>query len=225
VTLDTSSCKSTREAAGLSGYWLAFDCSVTLSKSSTNVVMATKSVPLYKSVYYGSGHAMYEADSVIQKVNPNKIIEQGYSMTVPMSPQAASSTTATGMDAIGVSTGGVVFYNNAAAPGDSLTAEMASFDKCRAHPTSTGSYHNHTEPFALTYDSSEFIGVMMDGFPIFGKRDASGDAPTDLDSCNGHTGTTAYSTTATYHYHATDADPFLIGCYKGTKGTLTNSKK
>jgi hypothetical protein len=65
----------------------------------------------------------------------------------------------------------------------------------------SGAYHNHAEPLSVSYDDSRFIGVMRDGYPLYGRHDMDGSIPT-LDSTGGHTGTTADSpSTPVFHYH------------------------
>jgi len=88
-----------------------------------------------------------------------------------------------------------------AAPGDDIFLEVETFDRCGAHPTQNGTYHYHGEPIALSSDDARFIGVMRDGYPIYGRRDADGSLPT-LDEQGGHSAVTADSPdVAVYHYH------------------------
>lgn len=101
---------------------------------------------------------------------------------------------------VGMALNGVLMFSNRAAPGDDIYLEVATFDKCRGHPNTIG-YHHHSEPYAITYDDSNFVGVMYDGYPVYGRRDPSGSYPT-LDMYGGHAGVTVDSpTTAVYHYH------------------------
>ncbi|OJT27457.1 hypothetical protein BO221_05675 [Archangium sp. Cb G35] len=92
---------------------------------------------------------------------------------------------------------------------------------------------NHSEPYAISYDDARFIGVMRDGYPIYGRKDADGSAPT-LDSAGGHTGVTADSpTTPVYHYHVHEQTStssgtlgqkqwfITTGTYRGAPGGCT----
>ena len=64
------------------------------------------------------------------------------------------------------------------------------------------------------------IGVLLDGFPVYGPLDSDGHTPTNLDSCNGHTAATPEFSSGVYHYHATTAVPYISGCFRGTAGTV-----
>ena len=55
-----------------------------------------------------------------------------------------------------------------------------------------------------TYDDANLVGVMRDGYPIYGRRDSGGAMPT-LDADGGHMGTTPESPSApVYHYHVNE---------------------
>ncbi|HNI61326.1 MAG TPA: YHYH protein, partial [Pseudomonadota bacterium] len=87
------------------------------------------------------------------------------------------------------------------APGDDIYREAMTFDRCGAHPTPTSAYHYHSEPYSISYNDSNFIGVMRDGYPIYGRKDPDGTIPT-VDATGGHMGVTVDSpSTAVYHYH------------------------
>ena len=231
LTRDVSSCKASREAQGLSGFWLKFSCNVTLTKSGSNVTIATKSIPDYKSFYYTSTDICYEAfTSTTRKANPNGIAAQTISMVVPYAPTAATTATATPDGAIGIAVNGVAIFDNEAAPGDDIYKEELTFDKCDGHPEVTGKYHYHSEPGSISNTDSVFVGVLRDGFPVYGRNEyATGTTATGLDNYGGKTGTTVDSpTTAVYHYqtnlqtNGTASVYFLTkGYYTGTPGTCT----
>lgn len=231
LTRDTSSCQSARTAQGLSGYWLKFSCSVTLTKSGSNVVIATKNIPDSKSFYYSKTDACYEAlSSTARKANPNKIASQTISMTVPYAPTAASSATSTPEGVIGIALNGIAIYDNSAAPGDDIFTEEATFDKCDGHPDMSSRYHYHSEPSSISNDDDSFIGVLRDGFPVYGRNEYNSSTDvTGLDSAGGKTGKTVDSpSTDVYHYHlnlqsnGTKSAYFIsAGYYKGTAGACT----
>ena len=81
------------------------------------------------------------------------------------------------------------------------------------------------EPIAWSEDDDELIGVMADGFFLYGRREpasAGGAYPTDLDASGGHTGVTPHSDTDVYHYHIQNTpylDQYYLlfpGDYQGT---------
>jgi hypothetical protein len=231
---DTSSCKASREAQGLSGFWLKFSCSVTLTKSGGNVVLSSQNLPDYKSFYFSSSDACYEAfSSTVRKANPNQIAAQTITMTVPLSPAKGASATTMPGGVIGLSLNGVAIYSNAAAPGDDIYKEQYTFDKCDGHPDNVGRYHYHSEPGAITNKGDDFVGVMRDGFPVYGRFDhETGADAAGLDASGGKTGKTVDSPdTAVYHYHVnlqtsgTESVYFITGgSYAGTPGDCTGCK-
>jgi hypothetical protein len=215
----------------LSGFWLKFSCSVTLTKSGSNVVIATKNIPDTKSFYYNTTDACYEAlSSTARKANPNKIASKNVSLTVPYAPTAAATPSATPEGIIGIALNGVAIYDNSAAPGDDIFNEEATFDKCDGHPDMSSTYHYHTEPSSISNSDDKFIGVLRDGFPIYGRNDYNtSTAASGLDSAGGKTGKTVDSpNTDVYHYHlnmqsnGTKSAYFIsAGYYKGTPGACT----
>ena len=76
--------------------------------------------------------------------------------------------------------------------------------------------------FLTAASKSALLGFMLDGFPLDGPLNVDGTTPTGLDACNGHSHATAEYSGAIYHYHVVAAPPYLVGCYKGTPGTVTN---
>jgi hypothetical protein len=109
---------------------------------------------------------------------------------------------------------GVAIFGNFAAPGDDIFTEAETFDRCAGHPQQAGQYHYHSEPYAISYDDDRFVGVLADGYPVYGRRDVDGSIP-EVDEDGGHMGTTPDSPdTAVYHYHVheeTSATPGTAG--------------
>ncbi len=230
LSRDTSACTAARQAAGLSGYWLKFSCRVTLSVSGGQVQAKADGQPDYKSMYFPTQSACYQKESSGLH-NPNSISAQSYTMSFPQTPNMTGQKM---MGAIvGLALNGVPIFGNFAAPGDDIFQEAMTFDACGAHPQMNGVYHYHSEPYSISSDDGNFIGVMRDGYAVYGRRDADGSMPT-LDSYGGHTGTTADSpSTAVYHYHVNQQTStsgttvgqkqwFLTtGSYRGTPGACT----
>lgn len=204
LSRDTSSCTDARKAQGFSGFWLKFSCRVTLGMASDAggqvITAASDNLPDYTSFYFPKTDACYATYSGSIH-NPNEIASRNQVIRFPVSPNMTSQSAGGGV--IGVALNGVVLFANNAAPGDDIFLEAMTFDQCGAHPEMRGTYHYHSEPYAISYDDANFIGVMRDGYPIYGRRDADGSMPT-LDTFGGHTGTTADSTTAVYHYHVNE---------------------
>ena len=150
-------------------------------------------------------------------------------MTVPFAPAAVTSPVATAEGAIGMALNGVVIFDNTAAPGDDIYNEEATFDKCDGHPEMTSRYHYHTEPSAISNSDANFIGVMRDGIPIYGRNDSATSTTVTGLTKGAKTGKTVDSTsTDVLHYQAnlqtngTKSAYFLsAGYYVGTAGACT----
>ena len=100
---------------------------------------------------------------------------------------------------------------------------VESFDRFNGHPAPRGEYHYHLEPLWLTQASrASLIGVLLDGFPVYGPDDASGQIPANLDVCHGHVAVTTDFPSGIYHYHVADDPPYIAGCFRGVPGTIRN---
>jgi hypothetical protein len=185
------------------------------------VVLRATSVPDHGSPYFGTGNSGYEAPHAGMQVNPNRIASQNMVLRVPLSPQVATQSD-TPLGVMGVSVNGVALFNQYAAGRAPLTSEIQSFDRYNGHPQQSGMYHYHIEPVYLTaMGSSRLLGVLLDGFPVYGTRDASGATPTDLDTCNGHVGVAPEYSQGIYHYHIVASPPYIAGCFRGQPGTAS----
>jgi YHYH protein len=148
-------------------------------------------------------------------------------------PTYSQTTTPTNMGMIGVIISGARLFNDyedpsrlTAALDDNRRIGSAVFvDDCNAHPLQTGShYHYHGVPLCLMTASvqgghSPIIGMLLDGFPVYGNKGSNGIPMTnaDLDECSGHYGPTPEFPSGIYHYHlTTDKAPYSIDCYHGT---------
>jgi YHYH protein len=202
---------------------LATMSGVTVSRSGSFVRVTSTSVPNHKSPYFAVSDARYEANpNAGFAKNPSSIAAQNYVLMIPAQPTCATSTTDTSLDAIGVASNGVVFFNQYAAGNAPLTSEIVSFDQYNGHPAQQNNYHYHFEPKYLTASSSSaLIGWALDGFPVYGPKNPNGSTPT-LDRCNGQFSATPEFPNGIYHYHSTSVAPYMIGCYAGTPGTKSN---
>lgn len=221
TTTTTTGGTTTTPATTLPAIYAKFGNGTGVSLSGTTVIITAKDLPDHKSPYYGVGNALYEAPQAGMVPNPSSISAQSLIFRIPASPARASASS-TPLGPIGVATNGVPLYNQYAAGFQVLGSEIISFDRYNGHPNGQNQYHYHFEPLWLTASSkAAFIGVLLDGFPVYGPQESTGATPTDLDSCNGHTGTTPDYPTGIYHYHVTSAVPYIAGCFAGSVGTVT----
>lgn len=124
-----------------------------------------------------------------------------YSLTVSANPQLASSSSATGLGPIGIAVSGAMIYNDEEGPNIPLDNAVGSLDYTAAHK-GPQSYHYHLETKAWSEDDNALIGIIADGFFLYGRKcNSTGTYPTSLDASGGHTSTTQHTTTAEYHYH------------------------
>jgi hypothetical protein len=194
---------------------------VSVSFDGSTAIVRTSDTPDHRSPYWGAGNANYEAPHSGMQVNPHSIATQNLTFRITTSPASAANTSDTPLGPIGISVNGVVFYNQYAAMRQPLTSEIVSFDRYNGHPNPNNQYHYHFEPVSITASSrSRLIGVLLDGFPVYGPQDGNGRTPSDLDACNGHTAATTEFPGGLYHYHATTAVPYIAGCFRGTAGTV-----
>lgn len=202
--------------------------SVTATVEGDYLVIRSNGIPDHKSPYFAKTDARYEAyngSNIKFSINPNSILEQTLVFKIPLHPSKASNTSATPLGPIGVSLNGIPFFNQYAGPNQPLTNEINSFDQYLGHPQQTGQYHYHQEPAYLTTKNGKaaFLGLLLDGFPVYGPLE-NGKAVTnaDLDNLHGHSHATTEFPEGIYHYHITDADPYINGSgFYGTAGTVS----
>ncbi|WP_425270026.1 YHYH protein [Leptospira congkakensis] len=218
-----------------------FKCSVG-TVSGSNYVFRSQNIPNNKSFYFGTSSPMFEALAGGQKsAGNNQIASQCLVYTIPSSPAAKSGAlvgTQSGYASVGITVNGLAIFNNAAAAPDTLATEAQTFDKFNGHPQSSGVYHHHSQPLNITNNNANLIGVLIDGFPVYGLHcdnntvttaddNTPGTVGPALDANHGHTAATLLFPTGIYHYHfafdSTATINTLIGSqFYGTPGTVSN---
>ena len=207
----------------LPGAYRSFTSNVEAYVEGDIVVVRSDGVPNHPSPYFPINDPRYESPHPGMTVNPNHITEQNFVFRLPREPRTVKEPTDTGLGPIGVSVTGVALFNQYAAQFSPLDNEIRTFDVYNGHPAIRGLYHYHLEPVLITAASeSALVGILLDGFPLYGPEEVDGNAPTELDDCNGHTHATPEYPDGIYHYHVTATEPYLCGCYNGTPGTHTN---
>ncbi|MFK7973201.1 MAG: YHYH protein [Bacteroidia bacterium] len=203
-----------------SPYW-----SNTTARSAVDPMGGTLTTPAASS-----NHPLFVAPTATtyEDMAPGNIddFNGSYTLRVPVSPEKASSSSATGLGAIGFAVSGSMIYNDEEGPNVPLDNAVGSLDYTAAH-TGPQSYHYHLEPKAWSEDDDKLIGIISDGFFLYGRRDyPSGDYPTDLDASGGHFGPTPHNPDGEYHYHIQNElylNAYYIlfpGDYQGTPNTI-----
>src|SRR6266545_1588613 len=217
-TTPSSTKTSTGSAVNTTAIYPMFGAAATVTLDGSTAVIRTTDVPDHP--YWGAGNALYEPPHAGMIPNGFTLVPQNLVLRISLAPQSTTASD-TPLGPIGVAINGVVFYNQYAAGRQPLGMEILSFDRFNGHPTPSAQYHYHFEPLYITSSSrSRLIGVLLDGFPVYGPQDADGRIPSDLDSCHGHVAVTAEFPSGIYHYHTADTVPYIAGCYRGTPGTI-----
>ncbi|MGV6831572.1 MAG: YHYH protein [bacterium] len=191
----------------------------------SEVVIETTGNPNHSTVYWGPGHPLYldEPDvNLTPSIIPN--FDGSAVLRVSANPQLASSSTSTSLGAIGIAISGAAIFNDQEGNGP-LDQAAGSLDHTGAH-IGPGVYHYHLEPKAWSNDDGNLIGIMSDGFFIYGRKDFDGNYPTDLDESGGHFGPTPHNPDGEYHYHIQNElylnQHYIIfpGDYQGTPNII-----
>jgi len=250
-TRDTSACQTARTSLGLSGNWLEFSCNVVLGVTDINknpissfafavyVSVTVVDMPDYKSVYYpttGTYSFTANDDTVAGNYfdlyslynttfpDPGSIKQSSFTLYIPTVPTKATTTQTQSLGPVGVAVNGVLIFNNLAGNTGNIFEEAGSFDEEQGHPAMT-TYHYHSEPYSISYNDDNLIGVMRDGFFIYGRKDSDGTdesvlntIPTDdLYVYGGHVGPLpSEPSTTQFHYHLTQ----WAACYHRSGATV-----
>ncbi|TAE53740.1 MAG: YHYH protein [Bacteroidetes bacterium] len=142
---------------------------------------------------------------------------------IPVKPVKMSSSDAVDrMGVIGVAFNGINF--DPPAPTDAILGAytLAPMDDCGGHVNLATGYHYHAATGCSTEDTQSdghapMIGYAIDGFGLYAQLDASGNEPSDLDDCRGHS-----DDTRGYHYHvAAPGTNSFLPCFLGAQGSFS----
>lgn len=218
TTLIFTSCKEGNEdivgdnSTGVETPVVAFEefnpDAVTVSFDGDEITIESNGLPNHTSPYWDTTEPLYIEPVVAGHLTPGGIRSGSFVLTVSAAPEIATTSSATGLGPIGISVTGVPIFNDTEGPNRPLEEEIAdSFDYAGAHNGPSG-YHYHVESSdipentILSHDDEKLVGIMADGFLIYGRKcNSIGDHPTDLDVSGGHTSSTQHGDEAFYHYH------------------------
>ncbi|NKI30380.1 YHYH protein [Croceivirga thetidis] len=216
----------TAEEVTLSAAFSEFDANeTTIYLDGNNVVIETTGFPNHETVYWGVGNELYREEPDVD-LTPSRIpnFDGSATLVVSANPQLASSSTSTSLGAIGIAVSGAAIFNDQEGNGP-LSGAAGSLDWTGAH-IGPSVYHYHLEPKAWSDDDGALIGILADGFFIYGRRDYDGNYPTDLDESGGHFGPTPHNPEEEYHYHIQNElylnQYYVIfpGDYQGTPSSI-----
>jgi|GEM_PF-3148260 len=204
--------------------------------SGNTIVIETRSYPPYKTYYYGSSSAYYDASTIPSVTNPNTIAQREITMTVPLNPTISASTldstkSSAGLGIIGIAVNGVALFNDDANTnaGDEIVNEVPTMDSLGGHPTEHGVYHYHIEPAVLSktgknpngdtaQSGDELLGIAIDGLPIFGPKDSTGVLVFDAGGVASKANTANYRTNDNWIAASAQTNPPSLYANKATNG-------
>ncbi len=188
----------------------------TIYLDGSDVVLETNGHPNHTSPYWSSvngrgratvtsNHPLFVEPTVTSydQMAPGFIddFDGFFTLRVSANPSKASRSSSTGLGPIGMAISGAVIYNDQEGPNVPIDNAISSLDYTGAH-TGPQSYHYHIEPIAWSLNDDKLIGIIADGFFLYGRKcNSTGNYPNDLDASGGHISTTQHSNTAEYHYH------------------------
>ena len=143
---------------------------------------------------------------------------------IPLNPALAAAPTSVLDGPLGVAINGVPIFNPCTQGGcvtGGDTKALGQLDNCNGHAGRADDYHYHAAPNCMmadqppSYWDTHPLGWALDGFAIFGYRDADGTTAARDNLCGGNTKTVP-NAPAGYSYHVTDAPPYVTSCLAGT---------
>lgn len=184
---------------------------VTVSFDGDKIIIESNGHPNHTTPYWEEEDSLYIKPVVAVAQTPGRIgshRDRTFTLTVSTAPKLAISSTATGLGAIGISVTGVPIFNDTEGPNRPVGEEIAeTFDYAGGHVGPSG-YHYHSESVdtpentQISHDDEKLIGIMSDGFLLYGRKEMDGSYPKDLDKSGGHFGATQHSNGKEfYHYH------------------------
>lgn len=181
---------------------------VTVSFDGDEITIESNGLPNHTSPYWDESSDLHIDQVYGDHLTPGGITSGSFIVTVSSAPALAASSSATGLGPIGIAVTGAPIYNDQERQNLPLDLETTTgFDYAGGH-NGPGGYHYHIESadlpenISLSHDDEQLVGIMADGFLLYGRREMDGSYPTDLDESGGHVSSTQHSGNETfYHYH------------------------
>ena len=179
-----------------------------------------KDSPSYK--YYAALPAEGYANAAEIPVKPYHM-----EITLPKNPKVAAKISCISSLMIGVSLTGASWHAEMAPDSQANIYDPNSAlptDRCSGHPYAE-QYHYHGYSWKCLDqgnpgEQSPLVGYALDGFGIYGPRDADGKLVTNdqLDECHGMVGEVMFNgeLQTMYHYRLNNEYPYAVGCFRGT---------
>jgi hypothetical protein len=145
-------------------------------------------------------------------------IPQNYTGTnawsIPLKPEFATSPLSTKTNfmkgAIAIAANGIPIFNPLNNRGEDSYL-IGELDQWGGHCGKADDYHYHIPPLHLESQmNNKPIAWSLDGYAVYGSKEADGTAMQTLDSYHGHS-----IGTGVYHYHGNLTYPYMIGSMRG----------
>ena len=143
----------------------------TIYLDGSDVVVETNGLPNHTTPYWGQGHSLYVDPTVATNMTPTVITDRADlsgTLRVTSTPELASSSTSTSLGPIGIAVSGAYIYNDQEG-GGALSNAIVSLDYTGGH-IGPDLYHYHLEPAAFSQDDENLVGILADGFFIYGRK-------------------------------------------------------
>lgn len=140
----------------------------------------------------------------------------GNAWSIPLNPVPAkvgmSAKTNFFRGAIALAANGIPIFNPIKNDGRTDTYLAGELDEYGGHCGRADDYHYHVAPWHLAEKLGPNLPLAyaLDGYPIYGLKEADGGEVSGLDSFHGHT-----NASGEYHYHASKSYPYINGGFHG----------
>jgi hypothetical protein len=136
------------------------------------------------------------------------------SWSIPLQPVYAAVPMSTKSNfmkgAVAVAINGIPIFNALNNRGED-SYMIGELDQWGGHCGKADDYHYHAAPLHLsTSVGLKPIAFALDGFAVYGDKEADGSSMQSLDTCHGH-----MINNGVYHYHGTATYPYVVGAMKG----------
>jgi len=196
---------------------------ITIAKVADNIIITTNAMPNHVSPYWTDTHQNYISpadDGVItdlQYLDANDAKIDGFTgsfqLTVPECPSLADALTLPDKGYIGIAISGALIHTDSLNNIQTSIFINNSLDANGGRTLGNG-YHYFFEPLHLTDNDDALVGIMADGFFIYGRNHNDVTLNSTLDCTNGHIHATEHSNGEDiYHYHINETVNAATGKY------------
>ena len=184
---------------------------VTITQVSGEIIITTNGMPNHVSPYWSDTHANWIsatddgviADQSLLGTNNAKIDDftGSFRLTIPICPSLADERTLPTKGYIGIAVSGALIHSDSLNNIQTATFINGSLDANGGRTIGSG-YHYFFEPLHLTNNDEALVGIMADGFFLYGRNHVDISQNGTLDCTNGHIHATEHSNgEEVYHYH------------------------